>query len=334
MPYLGNFSLNWMGQIGVISMVGAIAYAIMKHKLFDMKVLATQFIVAVLCISLFTKVLFSVDQKDVIINSSFLFITLIVGIFLIRSVIREVRQREEIQKLADDLKIANQGQASLMHFMNHQVKGRFGNAKNIFAELLTDDYGVMPPDAKPLLEKGLDETNLGINYVQNILKGASAENGTLPIEMKPIDFRKVVEVAATKQRPYAEAKGLSFELKMQDSDYSMSGDELQLGEAVRNLIDNSINYTQQGSIAVILGAVGKTIRFMVKDTGFGLTDEDKTKLFKSGGRGTESLKVNTNSTGYGLVFVKGVVEAHKGKVWAESAGRGKGSTFIVELPRA
>jgi signal transduction histidine kinase len=245
-----------------------------------------------------------------------------------------VRQREEIQKLADDLKIANQGQASLMHFMNHQVKGRFGNAKNIFAELLTDDYGVMPPDAKPLLEKGLDETNLGINYVQNILKGASAENGTLPIEMKPIDFRKVVEVAATKQRPYAEAKGLSFELKMQDSDYSMSGDELQLGEAVRNLIDNSINYTQQGSIAVILGAVGKTIRFMVKDTGFGLTDEDKTKLFKSGGRGAESLKVNTNSTGYGLVFVKGVVEAHKGKVWAESAGRGKGSTFIVELPRA
>jgi signal transduction histidine kinase len=152
--------------------------------------------------------------------------------------------------------------------------------------------------------------------------------------MKPIDFRKVVEVAATKQRPYAEAKGLSFELKMQDSDYSMSGDELQLGEAVRNLIDNSINYTQQGSIAVILGAVGKTIRFMVKDTGFGLTDEDKTKLFKSGGRGAESLKVNTNSTGYGLVFVKGVVEAHKGKVWAESAGRGKGSTFIVELPRA
>jgi signal transduction histidine kinase len=310
------------------------SYGVLKYKLLSKRIISAQLFAGAIVLIF----LFNLLQPDSLGNwlVKFLLFILILffAIFLVRGVYREVKQREEIEKLAKDLKIANEGQASLMHFMNHQVKGRFGNAKNIFAELLTDDYGVMPPDAKPLLEKGLDETNLGINYVQNILKGASAENGTLPIEMKPIDFRKVVEVAATKQRPYAEAKGLSFELKMQDSDYSMSGDELQLGEAVRNLIDNSINYTQQGSIAVILGAVGKTIRFMVKDTGFGLTDEDKTKLFKSGGRGAESLKVNTNSTGYGLVFVKGVVEAHKGKVWAESAGRGKGSTFIVELPRA
>jgi signal transduction histidine kinase len=322
------------GNYFVLLYVFFMSYGVLKYKLLSKRIISAQLFAGAIVLIF----LFNLLQPDSLGNwlVKFLLFILILffAIFLVRGVYREVKQREEIEKLAKDLKIANEGQASLMHFMNHQVKGRFGNAKNIFAELLTDDYGVMPPDAKPLLEKGLDETNLGINYVQNILKGASAENGTLPIEMKPIDFRKVVEVAATKQRPYAEAKGLSFELKMQDSDYSMSGDELQLGEAVRNLIDNSINYTQQGSIAVILGAVGKTIRFMVKDTGFGLTDEDKTKLFKSGGRGAESLKVNTNSTGYGLVFVKGVVEAHKGKVWAESAGRGKGSTFIVELPRA
>jgi signal transduction histidine kinase len=322
------------GNYFVLLYVFFMSYGVLKYKLLSKRIISAQLFAGAIVLVF----LFNLLQPDSLGNwlVKFLLFVLILffTIFLVRGVYREVKQREEIEKLAKDLKIANEGQASLMHFMNHQVKGRFGNAKNIFAELLTDDYGVMPPDAKPLLEKGLDETNLGINYVQNILKGASAENGTLPIEMKPIDFRKVVEVAATKQRPYAEAKGLSFELKIQDGDYSMSGDELQLGEAVRNLIDNSINYTQQGSIAVILGAVGKTIRFMVKDTGFGLTDEDKTKLFKSGGRGAESLKVNTNSTGYGLVFVKGVVEAHKGKVWAESAGRGKGSTFIVELPRA
>jgi transcriptional regulator with GAF, ATPase, and Fis domain len=51
---------------------------------------------------------------------------------------------EKLAETNDKLKEANQGQASLMHFMNHQVKGRFGNAKNIFAELLTDDYGVIP----------------------------------------------------------------------------------------------------------------------------------------------------------------------------------------------
>lgn len=333
MPYLGDFDFNWMGQIGVVAMVSAIAYSIMKHKLFNMKVLATQFTVVVLSISLFTRIFFSVDQKDLIINLVLFSITVIVGVFLIRSVIQEVRQREEIQKLADDLKLANQGQSSLMHFMNHQVKGRLGNVKNIFAELLTDDYGEMPKDAKPLLEKGLDEADIGVNYVQNILKGASAENGTLPYDMKPIDLKSLVATAFEKQKDRAEKKGLKFELSISDGDYSMTGDTIQLGESVRNLIDNSLNYTPEGSVVVSLSNDSNTYRIEIKDTGVGLSSEDKLKLFKSGGRGEDSLKINVNSTGYGLVFVKGVVSAHGGKVWAESEGRGKGSTFIVEIPK-
>ncbi len=333
-PYFGDFKFNWMGQIGVISMIGAIAYSIMKHKLFNMKVLATQFTVVILCISLFTKVLFSVDQKDFIINIIILIITGIIGLFLIRSVIGEVRQREQIEKLADDLRIANQGQSSIMHFMNHQVKGRLGNIKNIFAELMTDDYGQMPPDSKPLLNKGLDEADIGVNYVQNILKGASAENGTLPYDMKLMDFKSVVTDAFEKQRDRAESRGLKFNLAVSEGDYSMTGDSLQLGESIRNLIDNSINYTQEGEINLQLSVSDNKIRLAIKDTGVGLSPEDKAKLFKSGGRGDESIKININSTGYGLVFVKGVVESHKGKVWAESDGRGKGSVFIVEIPKS
>jgi signal transduction histidine kinase len=257
----------------------------------------------------------------------------IAGFFLIKSVIKEVRQREEIQKLADDLKLANQGQSSLMHFMNHQVKGRLGNVKNIFAELLTDDYGEMPRDAKPLLEKGLDEADIGVNYVQNILKGASAENGTLPYDMKPIDLKSLVTTAFEKQKDRAEKKELKFELKIEDGNYEMTGDAVQLGESIRNLIDNSLNYTPEGSVVVSLSNNSHIYRIEIKDTGVGLSSEDKLKLFKSGGRGEDSLKINVNSTGYGLVFVKGVVSAHGGKVWAESEGRGKGSTFIVELPK-
>ena len=62
-----------------------------------------------------------------------------------------------------------------------------------------------------------------------------------------------------------------------------------------------------------------------------ISDKDKEKLFTEGGKGEESLKVNTNSTGYGLYIVKKIVETHKGKIWAESAGRGHGSKFLVEL---
>jgi signal transduction histidine kinase len=257
---------------------------------------------------------------------------IIVGILLIRSVIKEVKLREQVEKLAEDLQKANLGQSNLIHFMNHQVKGRFGNAKNIFAELLTDDYGTMPEDALPLLRKGLEETNMGVDYVQSILHGASAENGTLPYEMTDMNFKDLVEEVFAKQKDYAEKKGLKISLDVKNGDYLIKGDVTQLGEAVKNLIDNSVNYTMQGSIDVSLEAKDY-IKLTIKDTGVGISPEDKPKLFKSGGRGENSLKINVNSTGYGLAFVKGVVDAHKGRVWAESEGANKGSIFYMELPK-
>ena len=74
------------------------------------------------------------------------------------------------------------------------------------------------------------------------------------------------------------------------------------------------------------------ILFSVKDTGVGVKEDDRQKLFKTGGVGKDSLKVNVRSSGYGLAFIKGVIEKHNGRVWFESAGAGKGSTFFVELP--
>ncbi|OHB16578.1 MAG: hypothetical protein A2544_01020 [Candidatus Zambryskibacteria bacterium RIFOXYD2_FULL_43_10] len=98
------------------------------------------------------------------------------------------------------------------------------------------------------------------------------------------------------------------------------------------MIDNSIRYTPKGSIKLQLTENNNKILFKIEDTGMGISDELKPKLFTKGGRDENSLKVNINSTGFGLSFVKDVVEAHHGRVWAESAGINKGSTFFMELP--
>jgi signal transduction histidine kinase len=333
LPYLGNYKYIYLGPLFSFSMVASIGYSITRHHLFNMKVVITEVLMFLLWVFILVRTYLSDTFQDQLANSILFIVTVVVGVFLIRSVLREVALRENIEKLADDLQTANQGQVNLIHVMNHQVKGHLGNAKNIFAELLTDDYGVMPDDARPLLEKGLQEANLGVEYVQNILRGASAVTGTLPFDMKPINFREIVEAVFEKQKGYAESKGLSITLDIKDGDYGITGDGIQLPEAVKNLIDNSINYTEKGIIQVSL-SVSDKVSLVVKDTGVGISDEDKPKLFKSGGRGTDSLKININSTGYGLAFVKGVVEAHKGRVWAESDGPGKGSVFYMELPRS
>ncbi|EFK96471.1 Histidine kinase-, DNA gyrase B-, and [sediment metagenome] len=216
--------------------------------------------------------------------------------------------------------------------MNHQIKGRLGDARAAFAELLANDYGVMPDTAKPILEKGLEETAIGVDYVTGILKGFSAENGTLAYNMKEMDLKSLVKEVTDKFAAKVREKKLAFEVNLADGDFKINGDEVQLGEAIGNMINNSIAYTQSGSIHIWLTKKGNKALIAVQDTGVGISDEDKPKLWKSGGHGKDSIKVNVNSTGYGLSFVKGVVEAHKGRVWAESDGPGKGSSFYVEVP--
>ena len=216
--------------------------------------------------------------------------------------------------------------------MNHQIKGKLTDAKAAFAELLTDDYGVVPDAAKVIAKQGLEQSQLGVEYVQGILRSLSAENGSLPYDMKEVDLKALVKKVTDKLATKAKDKSLTFEVNLTEGDYMVNADTVQLGEAIGNLINNSISYTPAGSIHVWLTKKGTKALIAVQDTGIGISDEDKTKLFKSGGRGKDSIKVNVNSTGYGLSFVKGVVEAHKGRVWAESDGPKKGSSFYLELP--
>ena len=89
--------------------------------------------------------------------------------------------------------------------------------------------------------------------------------------------------------------------------------------------------TVEGKITVGLELKEKQILFYVKDTGRGITPEDRKNLYTECGRGKGSFKYNVDSTGYGLSTVKIVVEAHKVKVWEETEV-GKVSTFWVELP--
>jgi two-component system sensor histidine kinase VicK len=105
-----------------------------------------------------------------------------------------------------------------------------------------------------------------------------------------------------------------------------------MNHVVSNLANNAINYTPLGSVSVKLEERESCIRFSITDTGVGLSEEDKAVLFTEGGHGKEARAVNPHSTGYGLFIAKRIVDAHHGRIWAESEGRGKGSTFIVEIP--
>jgi signal transduction histidine kinase len=165
-----------------------------------------------------------------------------------------------------------------------------------------------------------------------VLNSFNLSSGTVKYDMKQISFKDIVNQVISEKKSRAEDKGLNIETEMNLEDsYNILGDAFWIKEVVNNFIENSIRYSLTGTIHIKLEKKDHKIVLSVKDNGVGLTDEDKKNLFTEGGRGKDSIRMNIDSTGYGLFSVKLIVQAHKGRVWAESEGKDKGSTFFVEL---
>lgn len=335
--YVYNFELY--GLFGMPVLLIFLGYLIVEFKAFNVRLFGAQALVITLITLIASKIFTDTgsSQKVTILT---LLAVCIFGYYLIKSVKKEIETREKIEKLADKLEqashaldAANKGQKNLIHVMNHQIKGYLGVMRNIFAELQTDDYGVMPEPSKPLLAKGLESTAKAVDYVQSVLVGSSASDGTLRFNMKPVDIKTIGASIFNLQKEIAEKAGLSFEVNIEDGDCGTVGDATQLGEVFKNLITNAIKYNSpQGKVSIELARKSDKIMFSVKDTGIGISEEDKPILFTSGGRGKDSIKYNSDSSGFGLAFVKGVAEAHRGKVFYKPNSPEAGTTFFVELP--
>lgn len=334
-PVMGIYFLFPVGPIFVSTFfTGLSIYALLRYKLFDIKVVATEILIFLLWLVILTRTLFAETLSEQLTNGGLLIATVIIGIFLIRSVIKEVRLREEVQSLVQDLRLSNEQQSNLIHFISHEVKGFLAKSRNIFSLFLEGDYGALPEYLKGPSEEGLRSGTKGVEMVMEILNASNFKKGTVEYTMKPFDVKQILFEILADQKKIAEAKGLAFNPHIEEnSNYAMTGDVEQIQHALKNLVDNSIKYTPKGSVDVSLSQNAGIIHFSVKDTGVGIDPIDIPHLFTEGVRGKDALKVNVDSTGFGLFIVKKIVEAHKGKIWFESEGVGKGSTFFVELPQ-
>jgi histidine kinase len=101
-----------------------------------------------------------------------------------------------------------------------------------------------------------------------------------------------------------------------------------------NLVDNAIKYTDKGTVEISFEISDNVARCKIKDNGLGISLEELPHLFTRFMRTKEAQLVQTEGTGLGLYVAKTIIEAQSGKIWAESAGIGKGSTFVFELPVA
>lgn len=343
MPLLGYFQFNWLGQVGIITMVGAISFSILKHKLFNLKIVAAQFIVYALCVSLFIRLLISSDTSDIVVNMIFLVTSVAIGFLLIKSVENEVAQREKVEKLAVDLEQANdrlkevdQLKSEFLSLATHQIRAPLTAIKGYASLILEGDYGeVSEPvfKAVDVISKSCQNLVMIVNDFLNISR---IEQGRMKYDLSEFDLRAITEQVLTELKPNIENAGLTCTCAgsaEQHTPVMVYADSGKVRQVIGNLVDNAIKYTPQGGITVDVSSHDTIARLTITDTGIGIAKEDIGKLFNKFTRAKDANKTNVIGTGLGLYVAKQMVEAQGGKIWIESDGVGKGTTFIVELPQ-
>lgn len=328
----GVYEINLYSLFVLPVFLFIIIYSITNLEIFDTHLIGSQLLAYTLVIMVGSQFFFLTDATDRTLTVVTFLLSLGFAMLLIRSAKREADARLRVEQLAKDLQVANDQQSILIHFITHQIKGFFTMSRNIFSLMLENTFGELNPDMKRMVQQGFDNTTKGVKTVQEILNAANLKKGTVRMNMADFDLRALVDEVLDEAKPRLEAKGLQFSTVLSSGPIMVNADRLHLHEVFKNLLDNAIRYTLKGNVNVKFEKKDGIAHFEVKDSGIGLSDEDKARLFTEGGRGKDSLRVNVDSTGYGLFIAKNIVLAHKGKIWADSKGKDQGSTFNVEIP--
>ncbi len=338
---LSNITFVPYTAIFMMPFIGFTAYAIMEYHLLNVKVVATEILAFVLSIVVFAQIILAKTITERIFTTGIFVLVLIFSVLLIRSVLREIEQREEIEQLATNLEIANDKlkeldklKSQFLSIASHDLRSPLTIIRNFVSLLLEGAYGKLAPAGEEGLRQVFDRATDMAKSVETYLDVSRIEQGRMKYDFIDIALLPLIQNAVKSYEPNAEKKGLKM---VAVYDPALEGvkakiDVAKMNEVFNNLLDNTIKYTPKGDVNISVKREGNIARFTMKDTGVGMTTDTLSHLFQLFRPGEDSKKINPSSTGVGLYITKSHVEAHKGKIWAESEGAGKGSTFIVELP--
>lgn len=338
--FLNNSNYVPLGALFLLPFLITTAYSIVKHGIFNIKVAASATLIFALSIVSIFEIIFAPSTFIVVYRTIVFLLILTFGILLLKSVSKEVKQREQIEKLAEDLKKANARlkeldrlKSEFVSIASHQLRSPLTAMKGYASLILEGSFGNVNDAVKEAVQKIFDSSNLMAVSVQDFLDVSRIEQGNMKYNMEKFNLRKLVETVAEELTTVAKEKGLEFNLEVVDGPtYELNADIGKIKQVIYNLVDNSIKYTPKGSIYLKLYQNEENYKIEIKDTGVGIAPEALPKLFAKFVRTRNAHHVNVSGTGLGLFVVKQMVEAHKGKVWATSPGEGKGSTFHIELP--
>lgn len=220
------------------------------------------------------------------------------------------------------------------HFLtvaSHQLRTPTTVVKGLLSMLIEDPE--MPDEERNRL---IDQTYASVNRLQRIiselLTATELEDKPKMVQLEELHPGEIIDEIVKELGPLAEEKKITLLTELSAELPSIQSDRFKLYEAVANLVDNAIRYTQEGSVKVSVRQGNAAVTFRVEDTGIGIDPDEVEAIFEKFHRSEDALEIQASGTGLGLFITKGIIDTLQGEIQVDSAGRGKGSAFTIHVP--
>jgi signal transduction histidine kinase len=249
---------------------------------------------------------------------------------------KDIKRGYEVEKKAkEELEKIDQAKNQFLLATQHHLRTPLSVIMGYDDLMLKGIYGKIPKKAEEVIEKIQYQTQNLIKMVNDFLDITQFQLGKSVVVLRPnTEICPMIDSIVEQLKLEAETKGIYIKFEKPKESYTISADLEKLKAALYNIIDNAIKYTNKGGVTIMV-TDGDVLKIIVKDTGIGMSEKNINVLFgRVFERGEEAKKAFATGRGIGLYIAGQIIKDHKGKIWAESDGEGKGSVFYIELPRA
>jgi signal transduction histidine kinase len=243
--------------------------------------------------------------------------------------LEQARARREAAQ-AEAAREADRLKGELLATVSHELRTPLGAIKGHATTLAR--FGTrMPLEQQHEFLATIDRaTDRLSELIDNLLLLQRVDAGGLPIHLEPVDLAELVKEVLADLAP--RATGREITATLDPALPPVHGDSLRLRQVLLNLLDNALKYSPDGGVVRLhVSATGDGVLVSVRDEGLGIPPEQLEQIFERFHRVDSDRTRTIRGTGLGLAICNAIVQAHGGRIWAESAGEGRGSAFYVTL---
>lgn len=265
-------------------------------------------------------------------------------VFTTRSKKLVKKKNQELEGINDQLALAIQqanaasdAKSKFLSHMSHEIRTPMNSIVGMTGLALREKN--QPPKIKRYLEKIDVSSKLLLEIINDILDMASIESHKMKIAKEPMELSVIMASLAELYEFQCRQKGISFKLMMESvAEETLLGDSLRVNQILNNLLSNACKFTDSGGEVVLLVSARRVsgdskvyVRFVVEDTGCGMSEEMVRRLFQAFEQEDVSTAREHGGSGLGLCITKNLVDLMQGAIQVSSE-KGKGTQFIVDLP--